>query len=126
MYSVVTDICTYCLCVCVHVLRMTLFCVLILTVCVCVCVCMGVCVCVCVCVCVVREVKGASVRSPLVKIVIICTSIFIRSKHLILVYVVKCKIYLKMGGHDDQPIPKLVKHLDKLVGHSYKLLEHAI
>ena len=27
-----------------------------------------------------------------------------------------------MGGHDGQPIPKLIRHLDKLVGHFHKLL----
>ena len=31
-----------------------------------------------------------------------------------------------MGGHDGQSIPKLVTHLDKLVGHWCKLLEGAI
>ena len=31
-----------------------------------------------------------------------------------------------MGDHDGQSIPKLVGHLDKLVGHWCKLLEGAI
>ena len=33
---------------------------------------------------------------------------------------------LEMGGHDEHSIPKLVGHLDKLVGHWCKLLEGAI